>query len=244
MAEVKGNKKRLSINLSLFSLTDHSSSNKSPKKFEDPNGAVVGLGIVAAMNKNNGDFSMKSNCCRASILAISPRSTTSNPIPISTANTCSNKKNSPKKKSKRPSIEEMEMCEEYTCVISHVGSNLIKKREYFDGEFIGNSNCNAYQKAATAAGVVSSVNHGGDTAKFRTADFLNSCFLCKKQLQGLDIFMYRGEKAFCSAECRCTQISMDEHKEKYGSGAMKSLGDYSVSPCSGPMQFFTGVAVA
>lgn len=223
---MKGNKKRLSINLSLFSLTDH--SNKSPKKFEDPNGAVVGLGIVAAMNKNNGDFPVKSNCSRAAILAISPRSTTSNPIPIFTA------KSSPKKNS----IEEMEMCEEYTCVISHVGTNLIKKREYFDGEFIGNSNSN---KAAIAPGVV---NHRGDTTKFTTADFLNSCFLCKKQLQGLDIFMYRGEKAFCSSECRGTQISIDEHKEKCGSGAMNSLSDYSVSPCSGPMQFFTGIAVA
>lgn len=228
MAEVKGNKKRLSINLSLFTLTDHNGSNKSPKKFEDPNGAVVGLGIVAAMTNN-------SNNSRAAILAISPRSTTSNPIPIFTANNSNNNKTKKKKKSKRPSIEEMEMCEEYTCVISHVGTNLIKKREYFDGEFIGNTNS---QKAATAT-----VNHG-DTMKFRTADFLNSCFLCKKQLQGLDIFMYRGEKAFCSAECRCTQISIDEHKERCGSGAMKSLSDYSVSPCSGAMQFFTGVAVA
>ncbi|XP_060172328.1 FCS-Like Zinc finger 14-like [Lycium barbarum] len=229
MGEVKGNKKRLSINLSLFSLTDQSSS-KSPKKFEDPNGDVVGLGIVAAMNKKSN-----SNCSssRAAILAISPRSTTTNPIPIFTSNNSSPKK---KKKSKRPSIEESE---EYTCVISHVGSNLIKKREYFDGQFIGNNNSNAYQKAATA-----SLNHGADTAMFMMADFLSSCFLCKKQLQGLDIFMYRGEKAFCSAECRCTQISIDEHKEKCGSGAMKSLSDYSASPCSGPMQFFTGVAVA
>ncbi|KAJ8534728.1 hypothetical protein K7X08_016456 [Anisodus acutangulus] len=226
MGEVKGNKKRLSINLYLFALTDHnnSSSNKSPKKFEDPNGTVVGLGIVAAMNSNSS-----SSSSRAAILAISPRSTTTNPIPISTAKNTSPKK---KKKSKKPSIEE---CEEYTCVISHVGSNLIKKREYFDGQFIGNTNSNAYHKA---------VNDGGDTAMFRTADFLNSCFLCKKHLQGLDIFMYRGEKAFCSAECRCTQISIDEHKEKCGSGAMKSLSDYAASPCSGPMQFFTGIAVA
>ncbi|CAN4084912.1 unnamed protein product [Withania somnifera] len=227
MAEVKGNKKRLSINLSLFSLTDHSiSSNKSPKKFEHPNGAFVGLGIVAAMNKNNGDFPAKTNCSRAAILAISPRSTTSNPIPIFTA------KSSPKKKS----IEEMEMCEEYTCVISHVGTNLIKKKEYFDGEFIGNSNSN---KAA-----IGLVNHGRDAAKFTTDDFLNSCFLCKKKLQGLDIFMYRGEKAFCSVDCRCSQISIDEHKEKCGSGAMRSLSHYSVCPCSGPMQFLTGIAVA
>lgn len=53
----------------------------------------------------------------------------------------------------------------------------------------------------------------------------------------------RGEKAFCSAECRCKQISSDELKEKRGSGAKKPL-DYSVSPCSSPMQFFAGVAAA
>ena len=35
----------------------------------------------------------------------------------------------------------------------------------------------------------------------------------------------------------------DEYKEKCGSEAMKSL-DYSVSPCSGPMLFFAGVAAA
>ncbi|XP_015080623.1 FCS-Like Zinc finger 14-like [Solanum pennellii] len=167
MAERKGNKKRLCINLSLFTLTDNnnSNSNKSPKKFEDPNGAVVGLGIVAAMNKESKN--------RAAIIAISPRSTTSNPIPIFTSF------------KKKPSIEEMEMCEEYTCVISHVGTNLVKKREYFDGQFIGNSNFNAYQKT---------VNH---TTSFTMADFLNSCFLCKKQLKGLDIFMYRLEFQLC-----------------------------------------------
>ncbi|KAK4343920.1 hypothetical protein RND71_037014 [Anisodus tanguticus] len=86
----------------------------------------------------------------------------------------------------------MEMCEEYTRVISYVGSNLVKKREYFDDQFLG--------------------------------------------ING-------GEKAFCSSECRFKQISIDEHKEKCGSGAMKSP-EYSASPCSGPMQFSAGVAVA
>ncbi|XP_076955373.1 FCS-Like Zinc finger 14-like [Bidens hawaiensis] len=32
--------------------------------------------------------------------------------------------------------------------------------------------------------------------------FLNSCHLCNKRLHGKDIYMYRGEKAFCSPECR------------------------------------------
>ncbi|KAM3394897.1 hypothetical protein P3S68_003901 [Capsicum galapagoense] len=165
MGEVKRNKKRLSINLSLLpSLIIAATTTNFLKSFKDPNGAVVGLGIVASMNKNNGNS-------RAVILAISPRSTTSNPIPIFTK-----KSSSPKKKKKRPSIQEMEMCEEYTCVISHVGTNLIKKREYFDAEFIGNTNSD---KPAIPARVI---NHGGDTVKFRMAHFLNSCFLCKKQL--------------------------------------------------------------
>ncbi|KAJ8573886.1 hypothetical protein K7X08_010397 [Anisodus acutangulus] len=41
--------------------------------------------------------------------------------------------------------------------------------------------------------------------------FLDSCFLCKqKLLPGKDIYMYKGEWGFCSVECRCRQIYMDE----------------------------------
>ncbi|KAF3664522.1 putative MATE efflux family protein 9-like [Capsicum annuum] len=43
--------------------------------------------------------------------------------------------------------------------------------------------------------------------------FLDSCFLCKeKLLPGKDIYMYKGERAFCSVECRCKQILMDEEE--------------------------------
>lgn len=58
----------------------------------------------------------------------------------------------------------------------------------------------------------------------------------------LDSF-FRGEKAFCSAECRDKHIRSDDHKEKCRSEALKSL-EYSVSPCSGPLVFLSGVAVA
>ncbi|KVH89747.1 uncharacterized protein LOC112521931 [Cynara cardunculus var. scolymus] len=45
--------------------------------------------------------------------------------------------------------------------------------------------------------------------------FLDACFLCKKLLDGnTDIFMYRGDTAFCSEECRREQIDDDEDKEK------------------------------
>uniref|UniRef100_A0A0A9G669 FLZ-type domain-containing protein n=1 Tax=Arundo donax TaxID=35708 RepID=A0A0A9G669_ARUDO len=43
------------------------------------------------------------------------------------------------------------------------------------------------------------------------ASFLQRCTLCHKELaEGRDIYMYRGDKAFCSVECRCRQIFMDE----------------------------------
>ncbi|KAJ9556022.1 hypothetical protein OSB04_010637 [Centaurea solstitialis] len=57
--------------------------------------------------------------------------------------------------------------------------------------------------------------------------FLDACFLCRKPLSGnTDIFMYRGDTAFCSEECRTEQMDNDEAKEKKKwnvSVSMKSL---------------------
>ncbi|XP_048131978.1 FCS-Like Zinc finger 3-like [Rhodamnia argentea] len=59
--------------------------------------------------------------------------------------------------------------------------------------------------------------------------FLQSCFLCNKRLGfNSDIFMYRGDTAFCSKECRQEQIEMDEAKEK----SWKSLPSSSSSSSS------------
>ncbi|XP_008810213.1 FCS-Like Zinc finger 5-like isoform X2 [Phoenix dactylifera] len=45
-------------------------------------------------------------------------------------------------------------------------------------------------------------------SSFPTSPFLEFCYLCRKRLEeGKDIYMYR---AFCSVECRCKQIFMDE----------------------------------
>ncbi|KAJ6848359.1 uncharacterized protein M6B38_273920 [Iris pallida] len=41
--------------------------------------------------------------------------------------------------------------------------------------------------------------------------FLDHCYLCRQRLlDGKDIYMYRGDRAFCSEECRFRQIFMDE----------------------------------
>ncbi|KAL0537998.1 hypothetical protein IC582_026992 [Cucumis melo] len=42
---------------------------------------------------------------------------------------------------------------------------------------------------------------------------LHSCFLCQhKLLPGNDIYMYKGDRGFCSEECRRKQIFMDEEE--------------------------------
>ncbi|KAG9459788.1 hypothetical protein H6P81_004296 [Aristolochia fimbriata] len=42
-------------------------------------------------------------------------------------------------------------------------------------------------------------------------NFLQACRLCKKKLSPeKDVYMYRGDQAFCSVDCRCEQILLDE----------------------------------
>ncbi|KAF6163731.1 hypothetical protein GIB67_018953 [Kingdonia uniflora] len=138
-------------------------------------------------------------------------------------------------KFRHPIVEKDEMeelSESYTCVISKFG-----KREYFDDE--------PHEKSEGMF-LVSPVkwNIEEGATMFQAKDFLSFCYLCNKHLHGLDIFMYRGDKAFCSAECRSRQIMVDDHKEKYGNGVLVKSLDYSVSPCSAPVFFPAGVAAA
>ncbi|GAA0163343.1 hypothetical protein LIER_19234 [Lithospermum erythrorhizon] len=44
-----------------------------------------------------------------------------------------------------------------------------------------------------------------------SSNFLDNCFLCRKKLLPChDIYMYKGDMAFCSEECRSREIYMDE----------------------------------
>ncbi|KAF5469358.1 hypothetical protein F2P56_013439 [Juglans regia] len=247
-------KKRPTINLSLFTtLSESFAVDKSPNPSKSPRifqGGVVGLGIVAAMT----DLSPKAP---DNFAVVSPRSA---PIPIvSSAKAAANFRGPLNDGERGGDVDEMS--ESYTCVISHLGSNFVEKRIYFDDKLdavVGD--CCGATCVVSGRGVrmfsASPVNVDEFEREFWTADFLSTCYLCKKQLHGLDIFMYRfcsphgcdaaierGEKAFCSAECRDKHIRSDDYKEKRGSGALKPL-DCSVSPCSGPRVFFTVVAAA
>ncbi|XP_024967783.1 protein MARD1-like [Cynara cardunculus var. scolymus] len=91
------------------------------------------------------------------------------------------------------SLSEMELSEEYTRVICH-GSNP-KTTHIYD-------NC----VVERCCDVVESDLELKPPLK----RFLSFCYTCKKNLEDdSDIFMYRGERGFCSEECRCQEMILD-----------------------------------
>ncbi|KAG8069939.1 hypothetical protein GUJ93_ZPchr0006g41444 [Zizania palustris] len=133
---------------------------------------------------------------------------------------------------RRRARDEAELSESYTCVITHVSGaggagRSVRKRVYFGfGDGGGGWLVEADEEEPAPV-----------------ADFLSRCCLCDKRLDGLDIYMYRGEKAFCSSECRCHQMLMDDHADNCGSESLKA-NDYSASPHSAPLPFSLSVAAA
>ncbi|KAG1326841.1 FCS-Like Zinc finger 14 [Cocos nucifera] len=192
---------------------------RSPRSFAD---GAVGLGIVAALS-GGGDVGGR---VRSAAL------TRSEPIPIASGRAVA------VARSMEP--DEAELSESYTCVISHVGGKSVRKRVYFgDGSEVFSG---AVQRGPGVLFEMPPLPTPPDPAMPFAVGFLSYCYLCKKKLEGIDIYMYRGDKAFCSAECRCRHM-FDEHKENCGSEVLKSY-ECSVSPCSGPLLFAAGVAAA
>ncbi|GLT36349.1 hypothetical protein SLA2020_107330 [Shorea laevis] len=88
-------------------------------------------------------------------------------------------------------VSEMELSEDYTCVILH-GPNP-KTTHIFDNCIV-ESYC-----------VVPPVK-----SQPPPESFLSCCYTCKKNLEHKDdIYIYRGEKAFCSEECRYQEMVSD-----------------------------------
>ncbi|XP_074589684.1 FCS-Like Zinc finger 8-like [Curcuma longa] len=79
---------------------------------------------------------------------------------------------------------EIELSEEYTCVISHGPDP--KTSRIFDDCIVDN----------------------------RSDGFLSFCYGCKKKLgPGMDVYIYR-DKSFCSNECRCQAMLSDDDKDE------------------------------
>ncbi|KAA8534751.1 hypothetical protein F0562_029807 [Nyssa sinensis] len=221
--------------------TDVVTSPRSPLelKIQSPRGVNsydlggVGLGIVAALDKSGGggQIQITKAVCGLNL-------NRSNPIPV----------NSVKNSSRfRGEMEEMEMdsLENYTYVTCH-GPNKSYTRVYWDGgEYSRNGHdridFDRSKKLDVGVFAISPARLGEDNTRFTASDFLSSCHLCQKKLHGKDIYMYRGEKAFCSTECRYRQIMKDERKEQCSSEASRSATDVSNSPCSNTQIFSNGI---
>ncbi|XP_058079249.1 FCS-Like Zinc finger 14-like [Magnolia sinica] len=203
---------------------------QSPKGWKNHDSGAIGLGIVVAMEK----ASTGSDCeIRPKFIVGSLNLSRSDPIPIASAKINGGSRD----------FNGIQCSESYTCVTSHGPDKATRTRVYCDGggEFFGSE----FDGRSRNVGVfcASPPRLTDEFPPFRTADFLKSCYLCRKMLHGKDIYMYRGEKAFCSVECRYQQIASDEYKEKCGSEASKS-SDISPLLYSWSRLFSPGIVAA
>ncbi|XP_040382518.1 FCS-Like Zinc finger 6-like [Oryza brachyantha] len=73
----------------------------------------------------------------------------------------------------------------------------------------------AAYRARAAPALAGLRRNSADFSAVETAAFLRACGLCNRRLgPGRDTFMYKGETAFCSLECRQQHITHEEWKEK------------------------------
>lgn len=170
-------------------ILDVATSPRSPldMKIQSPRGqknydlfSGVGLGIVAALDKSSN--------CRGEILAKYAVSGTnmgrSGPVPVTSGKNCGRLK---------VGFGELEMdsLEDYTYVTCHKPNKKSFTRVYFNGH-----ETTAFHKHESPA------RFSNDVQAFPTSDFLSSCHLCRKNLHGKDIYMYRYNN-FTFFRCGC-----------------------------------------
>ncbi|CAN6232271.1 unnamed protein product [Urochloa humidicola] len=105
---------------------------------------------------------------------------------------------------------------------------------------------NKSQSGKPPAQIISKANlliHGPKHKQKRlvSSSFLQRCSLCNRELaEGMDIYMYRGDRAFCSEDCRCRQIFMDEDAGSNctnGAGAAAAPGRRRVAGGGGRLAY-------
>ncbi|CAA7403043.1 unnamed protein product [Spirodela intermedia] len=133
------------------------------------------------------------------------------------------------------SASDIEQSEDYTCIISHgpnpktthiFGDCILESDTSELAAFIGDTNMQGEEERRGSSWMLDCAE---DLVPLPSEDFLSVCYSCKKKLDGKDIYMYRGEKAFCSSSCRSQEI-MDEEMEE--EPATASSGSSPQSTCS------------
>ncbi|GFS35388.1 hypothetical protein Acr_00g0039490 [Actinidia rufa] len=114
------------------------------------------------------------------------------------------------------SASEIELSEDYTCVktygpnpkTTHIFGDCILE---CDNNNLTNLSKNEEEKIQLHPAIPAKSSE--IPTLYPSSDFLRFCCSCKKKLEGEDIYMYRGEKAFCSWDCRSHEILIDEAME-------------------------------
>ncbi|KAJ9183713.1 hypothetical protein P3X46_007528 [Hevea brasiliensis] len=197
---------------------------QSPRGLKNYDLGGVGLGIVAALEKSRSDGGHE---ILPKYAICSPNMNRSDPIPVKKCERCN------------CGVKEMEIesLEDYTYVTSHGPDKSLTKVYYDDGNKKGRDRIGVDVVSIPRESPARFVD---EFAMYPTSEFLSSCHLCRKRLHGKDIYMYRGEKAFCSIECRSRQIMMDERKEQCRSEIPRSA-DVTSSPYTTSPIFSTGI---
>eukprot|EP00253_Pinus_taeda_P035338 PITA_35338 len=129
---------------------------------------------------------------------------------------------SPRRFAKSTHQKGMEHSESYTCVISH-GSKWSTKTMYTDRGIECEMVQYPLRKQNELRDIASPARSNSNVAVFPVAHFLRACYLCERPLNhGKDIYMYRGDKAFCSVECRYQQILKDERLKTFAASPPSS----------------------
>ncbi|MFS7991162.1 putative Zf-FLZ domain-containing protein [Helianthus anomalus] len=92
--------------------------------------------------------------------------------------------------------EEEEEDEEYTIVTRHMPNN------------------NSYDGKGKSTRCVFDISPVEARVDVKGEDFLRCCHECNKRLDGRDVYMYRGERPFCSIECRARAIWMEQQQQE------------------------------
>ncbi|KAJ6427418.1 hypothetical protein OIU84_022921 [Salix udensis] len=113
------------------------------------------------------------------------------------------------------SAREIELSEDYTCIISH-GPN--PKTTHVFGDYILECHSNElsnFDKENLGIKLPQEAKRPKHQTPYPLEEFLSICYSCKKNLEKADdIYMYRGEKVFCSFDCHSEEIFAEQETKK------------------------------